>query len=161
MHKCRARYTKHMQTDHPGKWLELDRDDTSVLQCTCVFLHIHLQQHVPVNAPGYQIQQSHSYVHTFHCHFPSLCVALTSWVVILTAVWVLAGWQIGITDCLGYLDTKIAIKSTLIKLIFFSPPDMLRHIESHCNITDKDMCWHCGGYYNEWVINSSCSSFVS
>lgn len=71
-----------------------------------------------------------------HSHFTSLSDAVTSWVVILTAVWALAGWQIGITDCLGYLDSKIAIKSTLIKLPLTS--DMLRHIEKHFIVTDKD-----------------------
>lgn len=93
-----------------------------------------------------------SCIHIFH--FASLSDALTSWVVILTAVRALAGWQIGITDCLGYLDSKIAIKFTLIKLIFFSSP--LIHwgkFQSYCNITDEDTCDSREAHLNIHALN--------
>lgn len=46
-------------------------------------------------------------------NFTSLSDALTSGVVILTAVWASAGWQIEIKDCLWYLDTKIELNPRL------------------------------------------------
>ena len=48
-----------------------------------------------------------------------------------------ARWHIGIKDCLGYLDNKIDIKSTFIKLIFFPPLRCCGALRSRRNATDK------------------------